>query len=182
MSNIHSFFINKYTQETFTRPSPTDINKHYDGAAMISETDTEGTITYANRKFLDFVGYSKSELVGLPHSIIRHPDMPKGLFYGMWKIIKSKKVWRGYIKSLCRDGSYFWALVYIQPKLDSEGNLVGYVASRRDAYPRAVEEIEQKYKELQGPEHMHDEFFLSAELFHGDELATFQGRTDEKHS
>jgi aerotaxis receptor len=148
----------------------------YDGASMISETDAEGIITYANRKFLEFVGYDKKELVGLPHSIIRHPDMPKGLFFSMWKIIKAKKVWRGYIKSVCRDGSYFWALVYIQPKLDSEGNIVGYVASRRDAYPKVIEEIEKKYAELQGPEHMHDEYFLTAELFHGDELATFHGR------
>jgi aerotaxis receptor len=176
MSNLRSFFVNKYTQETFTKPIPTSISKVYDGSAMISETDPEGVITFANRKFLDFVGYEKKELVGLPHSIIRHPDMPKGLFFAMWKIIRAKKVWRGYIKSLCRDGSYFWALVYIQPKLDSEGNLVGYVASRRDAYPKAIEEIEKKYIQLQGVEHMHDEYFLTSELFHGDELATFDAR------
>jgi len=178
MSSLRSIFVNKYTQETFNKPEPVNIDKGYDGSAMISETDTEGVITYANRKFLEFVGYDKKEIIGLPHSIIRHPDMPKGLFFSMWKIIKSKKVWRGYIKSLCRDGSYFWALVYIQPKLDSEGNIVGYVANRRDAYPKAIEEAAKKYAELQGPEHMHDEYFLSAELFHGDELATFGSRSD----
>jgi len=177
MSNLRSIFVNKYTQETYDKPEPLEVNKFYDGSAMISETDTDGIITYANRKFLDFVGFTKKEIVGLPHSIIRHPDMPKGLFYGMWKIIKQKKVWRGYIKSLCRDGSYFWALVYIQPKLDSHGNVIGYVANRRDAYPKVIEEIEKKYEELQGIEHMHDEYFLSAELFHGDELATFNSRT-----
>jgi len=146
---------------------------------MISETDLEGIITYANRKFLDFIGFDKKEMIGLPHSIIRHPDMPKGLFFGMWKIIKAKKVWRGYIKSLCRDGSYFWALVYIQPKLDANGELIGYVASRKDAYSKAIEEVEKKYAELQGTEHMHDTYFLSAELFHGDELATFHSRTEQ---
>jgi PAS domain S-box-containing protein len=177
MSNMRSYFINKYTQETFHKPTPTTINKIYDGSAMISETDTEGIVTYANKKFLDFVGYTKKELVGLPHSIIRHPDMPKGLFFGMWKIIRAKKVWRGYIKSLCRDGSYFWALVYIQPKLDADGNLVGYVANRRDAYPEAIAEVEKKYAALIGPEHIHDEYFLTAELFHGDELATFHDRS-----
>ena len=169
-------YLNIFTRETFPKPKPTSIMKHYDGKPMITETDLEGMITYANKKFQDFTGYSKKELVGLPHSIVRHPDMPEGLYYAMWKIIRQKKVWRGYIKSICRDGSYYWALVYIQPKFDSEGKHIGYIASRRDAYPDVIEEIEKKYAELYGIEHKYDPYFMSMELFHGDELASFADR------
>jgi hypothetical protein len=102
--------------------------------------------------------------------------MPKGLFRAMWKIISQKKVWRGYLKNLCRDGSYYWALVYIQPKLDENGNIVGYVANRRDAYPEAIEEVEEKYHALKGDEYLDDEYFMKAELFHGDTMATFHSR------
>jgi len=176
MSSLRTHFTNVYTKEVFDKITPIEQEKHYDGSVMITETDPDGIITYANRRFLNFVGFEKKELLGLPHSVVRHPDMPKGLFYAMWKIIKQKKVWRGYIKSLCRDGSYFWALVYIQPKLDSAGNIVGYVANRRDAYPRSIEEVSEQYAKLQGVEHMYDPYFMNMELYHGDDLATFHGR------
>jgi len=173
MSTLTKNFTNKLTHKVFTQSKPIKIEKIYDGMAMITETDEEGVITYANRNFLEFTGFEKKELIGLSHNVIRHPDMPKGLFYAMWKIIKNKKVWRGYIKSMCRDGSYFWALVYIQPKIDREGNIIGYIANRRDAYPESVKAVESKYSQLQGSEYMYDDYFMQAELFHGDELATF---------
>ena len=176
MSSLRNIYTNIYTQATFTSPEPKDEEKIYDGSAMITETDLEGIVTFANRKFLQFTGFDKKEFVGLPHSVIRHPDMPKGLFYAMWKIIKQKRVWRGYIKSLCKDGSYFWALVYIQPKLNDKGEVVGYVANRRDAYPRSIEEVSEQYAKLQGVEHMYDPYFMNMELYHGDDLATFHGR------
>ncbi|SFV90885.1 SIGNAL-TRANSDUCTION SENSOR PROTEIN-PAS/PAC domain [hydrothermal vent metagenome] len=179
MAEGRFIYTNVLTRETFKKPKPTSILKHYDGKPMITETDLEGGITYASRRFQDFTGYSKQELVGLPHSIVRHPDMPEGLFYAMWKIIQEKKVWRGYIKSLCRDGSYFWALVYIQPKLDSEGKHIGYVANRKDAYPKSIEQAEKKYAELFGLDHKYDSYFMGMELYHGDDLASFANRVSE---
>jgi len=173
MSNLTNHFLNKYTHQIFVKSEPLNIETHYDGTPMITETDKEGIITYANKYFLRFTGFEKQELIGLPHNVVRHPDMPRGLFYAMWKIISQKKVWRGYIKSMCRDGSYFWALVYIQPKLDERGDIVGYVANRRDAYPGSVREVEQKYSLLHGNEFMYDSYFMQHELYHGNELATF---------
>jgi len=176
MADNRQIYFNIFTRDTFHKPVPTSVEKVYDGKPMITETDLEGMVTYANRKFQEFVGYSKEEIIGLPHSIIRHPDMPEGLFYAMWKIIRQKKIWRGYIKSLCRDGSYFWALVYIQPKFDSEGRHIGYIANRRDAYAYMIASTEEKYAQLFGSEHKYDPYFMTMELFHGDELARFQER------
>ena len=173
MSNTQKALINVKTLEKFIRPEPTGEYKEYDGTAMITETDLDGIITYANRKFVEFNGYSRKELIGLPHSIIRHPDVPVGVFKAMWKIIQKKNVWRGYLKNLCRDGSYYWALVYIQPKLNDAGEHIGYISNRKDAYPSAIEEVEQKYKELFGEEHINDPYFMEAELFLGDSLGKF---------
>ncbi|WP_067330838.1 PAS domain-containing protein [Sulfurovum riftiae] len=176
MTNLHKVFTNTITGQKYVQPKPSRPEKKYEGGMMITETDLNGIITYANRKFLEFSGFSRRELIGMPHSIMRHPDNPKGVYKAMWEIISQKKVWRGYIKSLCRDGSYYWALVYIQPKLDGMGNIKGYIASRRDAYPSAISEVEKKYQQLQGDEHMDDPYFKRMELHHGEGLATFESR------
>jgi len=176
MSNLHKVFTNAITKEKFVQAKPMTINKIYDGKAMITETDPNGIITYANRNFLEFNGFERKELIGLPHSVLRHPDMPKGVYSAMWKIISQKKIWRGYLKNMCRDGSYYWALVYIQPKLDKIGNIIGYVANRRDAYPDAIKEVEEKYNALKDDIYMDDAYFMRAELYHGDAMATFMTR------
>jgi len=144
----------------------------FDNSVLITETNTEGIIIYANRRFVNVSGFSKEELIGSPHNITRHPDMPIGLFKAMWKIIASKKVWRGYIKSLRRDGKYYWTLTYMQARLDESKNIIGYTASRKMAYPQSVEEAEKKYSELMGIKHIDDEYFMSAELYHGEQIAT----------
>jgi aerotaxis receptor len=166
--------VNEITREKIVQPSPTDKEKIYDGKTMITETDKQGVITYANRRFCEMTGYDKKTLIGMPHSIVRHPDMPVGLFKGLWQTILDKKIWRGYIKSLCKDGSYFWALVYIQPKLDEHGDIVGFVANRKDAYPKTLEEVKAKYAELQGPEHIDDPYFKSFALYLGDDIGSFE--------
>jgi len=173
MSNKQTSLVNIKTFEKFVQPTPTGEYKEYDGSPMITETDLDGIITYANRNFVEFNGYSRKELIGLPHSIIRHPDVPKGVYKAMWKIIQQKKVWRGYLKSVCKDGSYYWALVYIQPKLDNNGNHIGYVSNRRDAYPSAIQEVDQKFKELNSDEFIDDPYFMENELFLGDGLGRF---------
>jgi len=176
MSNLHKVFTNTITGYQFVQPKPRSLERKYDGELMITETDTSGIITYANRKFLEFTGFERRELVGMPHSITRHPDNPKGVYKAMWEIISQKKVWRGYIKSLCKDGSYYWALVYIQPKLDGMGNIKGFIASRRDAYEEAIREVERQYFALHDDMHINDPYFKRMELYHGSDLATFQSR------
>lgn len=75
--------------------------------------------------------YTKEEAIGQPHSILRHPDMPKAAFEGMWKIIKEGKTWEGYVKNLRKDGKYYWVVVNIVPKLDDRREVIGYIASRK---------------------------------------------------
>jgi aerotaxis receptor len=77
------------------RPEPIEEEVIFDGRSLISETDTKGVITFVNRKFVEMTGYSKQEAVGQPHSILRHPDMPKVAFEQMWKVIKEGQVWDG---------------------------------------------------------------------------------------
>ena len=173
MSNLHKVLKNRLTHKQIVLPKPADKEVEiYDDSLLITETDTDGTITYANRRFCKVSGYTKEELIGMPHAITRHPDMPKGLFVAMWKIISAKKIWRGYIKSLSKSGKYYWTLMYVQAKLDENKEIVGYTATRRKAYVSSLMEVEKKYKELQGEEHVNDEYFMRAELFHGDALAT----------
>ena len=131
-----------------TRPEPIDEEVIFDGRSLISETDTKGNITFVNRKFVEMTGYSKKEVVGHPHNILRHPDMPKVAFEAMWKIIKEGKIWDGYVKNLRKDGKYYWVDVHIVPKKDENGKLIGYIASRKVTDPKRLETTIIQYKRL----------------------------------
>jgi len=145
---------------------PIDEEVIFDGGVMITETDPRGIITYANRKFREMTGFTKEELIGSPHHINRHPDMPKGAFRAMWKTISSKKIWRGYVKNLRKDGRYYWVLVYIQPKVDEDGNIVGYTAGRKIASRQAIEEASELYEQFKGDEYIDDPVFDDGAHYH----------------
>jgi len=130
------------------RPKPIDEEVLFDGRSLISETDLKGVITFVNRKFVEMTGYSKEEAVGEPHNMLRHPDMPKAAFEGMWKIIKEGKTWEGYVKNLRKDGKYYWVVVNIVPKKDENGNVIGYIASRKMPDPAQLARIKVQYKEM----------------------------------
>lgn len=134
------------------RPEPIDEEVVFDGRSLITETDLKGIITFVNRKFVEMTGYSKQEAIGQPHSILRHPDMPKAGFEGMWKIIKEGKVWDGYVKNLRKDGKYYWVDVHIVPKKDENGTIIGYIASRKVTDPKRLESTILQYKKLRDAE------------------------------
>lgn len=159
-----SFVINKLTQEKVFKSEPVNIEIPFDGGVMITETDKHGTIVYANRKFREMTGFSKEELIGSPHSINRHPDMPKGAFRGMWKKISSKKMWNGYIKNLRKDGKFYWVHVYVKPKYDESDEIIGYIAARKIVHDQTVHEIEKKYRELYDDIHIDHKFFVCNEI------------------
>ncbi len=141
--------VNTITQFKVFKPIP--INEEirvFHNSLIISETDTNGIITYANRRFLSLIGYTEKELIGMPHYINRHPDMPHSLFKEMWKVIKSKNIWRGYLKDLTKDGKYYWVMTWIQPKLNAKKEIIGYIAIRKFAYPEMVKEIEDDFMKL----------------------------------
>jgi len=131
-----------------TRPEPIDEEVIFDGRSLISETDTKGNITFVNRKFVEMTGYDKKEVIGQPHAILRHPDMPKVAFKQMWSIIKDGKVWDGYVKNLRKDGKYYWVDVHIVPKKDENGTIIGYIASRKVTDPKRLESTILQYKKL----------------------------------
>ncbi|WP_345974705.1 PAS domain-containing protein [Sulfurimonas sp. HSL3-7] len=130
------------------RPEPVDEEVIFDGRSLISETDTKGVITFVNRKFVEMTGYTKQEAIGQPHSILRHPDMPKVAFEQMWKVIKEGKVWDGYVKNLRKDGKYYWVDVHIVPKKDENGTIIGYIASRKVTVPDRLQSTIIQYKKL----------------------------------
>ena len=129
---------------------PTPINEEYvfDGRAIVSETDLKGVITYANRKFCEISGYTVDELIGKPHNIIRHPDMPKAAFAQMWQTIQSGTLWHGLVKNLRKDGRYYWVDTEVTPTYDDEGNVKGYMAARKPASRKNIEETAVLYKKM----------------------------------
>lgn len=115
---------------------------------IVSKTDTKGTITYGNSLFIEMSGYSENELLGKPHNIIRHPDMPKAVFKLVWETIANKKEIFGYVKNLAKNGDYYWVLANITPSIDSTGSIVGYFSVRRSPSKKAVSQIEQIYAKM----------------------------------
>lgn len=120
----------------------------FQGRVIISETDDKGIITYANRKFCEISGYSSDELVGQPHNIIRHPDMPKAAFQKMWETIKGGQSWHGLVKNLRKDGLYYWVETEITIVKDDDGNTTGYVAARRPASRQNIDETAAVYANM----------------------------------
>ncbi len=139
---------NIITGKSITKPEPIDEEVPFDGGIMITETDTAGIITYANRKFREMTGYSKEELIGSPHSINRHPDMPKAAFEVMWNTIKSGNYWEGLVKNLNNEGKYYLVEVWIKPKFDDDNNIVGYISGRKIPNRERMNAALAQYKEM----------------------------------
>ena len=130
------------------KPTPIDQEFPVEGRKIVSETDSRGIITYANRKFCEISGYSVNELVGQNHNIVRHPDMPKAAFKQVWRDIQSGKEWHGYIKNLRKDGQYYWVETHISPHRDENGNTTGYIAVRGEVNRKELEAIKTEYENL----------------------------------
>jgi PAS domain S-box-containing protein len=127
----------------------TDIEtKMQDDEFIVSKTDLRGYITYTNKTFLNICGYDRSELAGVNHNIIRHPDMPKVAFRYMWSLVKDGKDFFGFVKNLRKDGGYYWVFAYISPDFDEADNIIGYTSIRRKPPQTAIDAITGLYKSL----------------------------------
>lgn len=118
-----------------------------DGKLIVSRVDLDGVITHANDAFVDISGYERDELIGKPHHILRHPEMPKGAFKDLWETVKSGKKWHGYVKNLCKDGSYYWVYATAVPNV-RRGETVGYTSVRRKPSRSKIAETEQLYAKM----------------------------------
>jgi len=106
--------------------------KAVDSLLIVSKTDLNGVITYVNDNFCSISGYEKEELIGKPHNIVRHPDMPKDLFKNLWNTIKRGAIWRGVIKNKKKDGGEYWVDAGIMPIKNHKGEIIEYIALRTD--------------------------------------------------
>ena len=129
-------------------PTPIDEEFQFTGRVIISETDLKGIIVFANRKFCEISGYSADELVGQPHNIIRHPDMPKVAFAKMWETIQTGTTWRGLVKNLRKDGLYYWVETEISSVRNEHHETVGYIAARKPVSRANIEEVTIQYRKL----------------------------------
>ena len=128
---------------------PLNIEKSFnDNEIIVSKTDLKGNITYGNALFIKMSGYEERELLGTPHNVIRHPDMPKAVFKLLWNTIKNKKEVFAYVKNLAKDGSYYWVLANVTASCDLDGKIIGYYSVRRKPKKKSIELISNLYKEL----------------------------------
>jgi len=140
------------------RPStrPTGVERSFDrDEIIVSKTDTKGVITYANRTFLDVAGYTEREIVGQPHNIIRHPDMPRCIFKYLWDTIEAGREVFAYVINLAKNGDHYWVYAHVTPSLDQSRAIIGYHSSRRIPQEPALAEIKKLYPVLLAEERRH---------------------------
>ena len=118
---------------------------------ILSETDDKGIIIYANEIFYEIAGYVPDELIGEAHNVVRHPDMPRVAFKGLWDDIQSKGFWTGTVKNLRKDGGYYWVQATVLKRIASDGK-VTYLSIRRVPSRTTVEACISLYSELRSAE------------------------------
>jgi PAS domain S-box-containing protein len=115
---------------------------------IVSKTDLKGRITYGNRTFAAYAGFSESQYLGQAHNLIRHPDMPRGVFKLLWATIEQGQEVFAYVKNLSSDGSFYWVFANVTPSYDSKGDVVGYYSVRRKASAKGIEAIAPLYRQM----------------------------------
>jgi methyl-accepting chemotaxis protein len=116
-----------------------------DATLIVSKTDLQGRITYINRDFLEISGFTETELIGEPHNIVRHPDMPSEAFVDLWKTLKAGRPWIGLVKNRCKNGDFYWVEAHASP-LREAGQVVGYMSVRKKASQSTIDATEQAYR------------------------------------
>lgn len=129
--------------------APTNIERQMrEDDFIVSKTDPKGIITYGNPIFIEFSGYTEKELIGSPHNIIRHPDMPRAAFKLAWDTILSGNEFFGYVKNMSKDGNYYWVFTHITPDFGGNGEILGFTSVRRCPKRSAVEAITPVYRQM----------------------------------
>ncbi|TAK47317.1 MAG: PAS domain S-box protein [Xanthobacteraceae bacterium] len=122
---------------------------------IVSKTDLKGRITYCNDVFIRISGYSEKELIGQPHSIIRHPAMPRCVFKLLWDTIAKGDEVFAYVLNLSKNGDHYWVFAHVTPDVDYAGAIMGYHSSRRSPDDRAIAAIRPLYDALLAEEARH---------------------------
>ena len=123
------------------------IEKSFPSGAIVSKTDLKGAMTYANDAFIDLSGFSREELIGKNHNLVRHPDMPAAAFAWLWGTVKTGQPWRGIVKNRCKDGDHYWVEAFVVP-VKEKGEIVEYMSVRSPPAREQVAAAEALYKQL----------------------------------
>lgn len=115
---------------------------------IVSKTDTKGNITYGNSLFRKLTGFKEKELLGAPHNIIRHLDMPKVIFKFLWHTVKNGQEVNAYVVNRAKNGDYYWVIANVTPSFDTSGKIVGYYSVRRKPSAKALQVIKPLYTKL----------------------------------
>jgi len=115
---------------------------------IVSKTDEKGIITYANDTFLNIALYEEEEVLGQPHSIIRHPDMPRCVFKLLWDTILQGHEIFAYVKNMAKNGDHYWILAHVTPSFGSDNEIVGFHSNRRRPNPHQVQVADGLYRKL----------------------------------
>ena len=118
---------------------------------LVSETDEKGIIKFANNDFCKIAGFSLEELIGKPHNLVRHKDMPKVAFKDLWETVKKGNIWTGYVKNATKDGGYYWVFATVYPFVSCDGTN-GYISCRKKASDEEIKIHENLYKQLKSKE------------------------------
>lgn len=123
---------------------------------IVSKTDLKGVITYANRVFLELAGYTEDQVIGQPHSLVRHPDMPRCVFKLLWDTLAAGNEIFAYVLNRSKNGDHYWVFAHVTPSYDTAGNLTGYHSNRRVPDAKILnEKIIPLYKALLDEENKH---------------------------
>lgn len=137
-----------YTGGNTRRVYVTPIETPYPhGKLIVSRTDTRGIMTQCNPSFVEMSGYSEAELIGQPHCLLRHPDMPAAAFRDLWETVEAGRQWHGYVKNLRKDGGHYWVYATVVPNV-REGRIVGFTSVRREPSREKVALAEAQYQEM----------------------------------
>ena len=117
-----------------------------EGHLIVSRTDLAGLITHANEAFVDMSGYTREELIGQPHCILRHPELPRAAFADLWQTVQRRGKWHGYVKNLRKDGGFYWVYATVVPNVRN-GEVVGYTSVRRKPSRSKVEAAQALYRQ-----------------------------------
>lgn len=135
---------------------PTGSERRFaDDVIIVSKTDRSGRIAYVNRAFCDVSLYERQELLGAPHSLIRHPEMPRAVFKALWDSIQAGREIFAYINNLCKNGDHYWVLAHVTPTVAAGGEVVGYHSTRRTPGAAALAKVEPLYARLRAVEEKH---------------------------
>ena len=118
------------------------------GEMIVTKTDLTGRITYANRTFMRISNFAEQDLLGVQHNIVRHPDMPRGVYRFMWETLKNEQEFFGLVKNMTSDGDFYWVFANVTPDLDGKGQAMGYFSVRRPPPPDAVRAVIPLYEAM----------------------------------